>query len=141
MSSKDLVVDTMVFAYGLLGVEGYRDDSLDVLRKSESIIAPDSLRAELVNVVWQWVGSTSVAVQTGVEILIDADRLVSAFVPADVIWERALELAVAHDHPAYDTLFVALAELADARLVTYDQQLLRSFPERAITPSDLLAGG
>ncbi|MFH2010791.1 MAG: type II toxin-antitoxin system VapC family toxin [bacterium] len=138
MTPKDLVVDTMVLAYGLLGVEEFREEALEVLQRGD-IIAPDSLRAELANVVWQWVRSTPVSTQTGVDILSDADRLVSAFVPADVLWERALELAVRHDHPAYDTLFIALAELADARLVTYDAKLLTSFPERTITPSTLLA--
>ena len=97
------------------------------------------MRAELVNVVWQWNRSTPVSTQTGADILNDADLLVSSFVPADVLWERSLELAVRHDHAAYDTLFVALAELADTRLVTYDGKLLTSFPERAITPSTLLS--
>jgi predicted nucleic acid-binding protein len=138
MNPKDLVVDTMVFAYGLLGVEEFHEEALEVLRRGD-IIAPDSLRAELVNVVWQWNRSTPASTQTGADILNDADLLVSAFVPADLLWERALELAVRHDHAAYDTLFVALAELADTRLVTYDGKLLASFPERALTPSTLLS--
>ena len=139
MNSKDLVIDTMVFAYGLLGVTEYREQALEALQRAGDIIAPDSLRAELLNVVWQWTRQGGISTQTGLAVLQDADQLVASFVPTDVIWERALELAMVHDHAAYDTLFIALAELADTRLVTYDQQLLTAFPERAIEPTSFLA--
>lgn len=139
MNPKDVVIDTMVFAYGLLGVTEYREEALEVLHRAGDIIAPDSLRAELLNVVWQWTRQGGVSTQTGMAVLQDADQLVAAFVPTDVLWERALELSMVHDHAAYDTLFIALAELADTRLVTYDQQLLRTFPEWAVEPAAFLA--
>jgi predicted nucleic acid-binding protein len=139
LNPKDVVIDTMVFAYGLLGVAEFREEALEVLHRAGDIIAPDSLRAELLNVVWQWTRQGGITAQSGVSVLHDADQLVAAFVPSDVLWERALELAMSHDHAAYDTLFVALAELADTRLITYDRPLLATFPARAIEPATFLA--
>lgn len=139
MNPKDVVVDTMVFAYGLLGVTEYREAALRALHRAGDIIAPDSLRAELLNVVWQWARQGGLTAQTGLAVLQDADQLVAAFVPTDVLWDRALELSLGHNLAAYDTLFIALAELADTRLLTYDRKLLAAFPERAVAPAIFLA--
>ena len=48
------VVDTMIFAYALLDVSERREIALEVLRHASPLWVPDSLRAELGNVVWQW---------------------------------------------------------------------------------------
>lgn len=129
----------MVFAYALLGVPEFREESLAVLDASPDILVPDSFRAELVNVVWLWVRQKALPLQVGIEVLLDADALVTQVVPSAALWERALALAVKADHPAYDTLFVALAESADTKLVTYDSKLQTSFPDRVLSPSEFLA--
>lgn len=54
--------------------------------------------------------------------------------------ERVLELVAASDCSAYDCEYVALAEELAVPLVTADRQLLRAFPERAISPKDFVAG-
>jgi predicted nucleic acid-binding protein len=50
-----MVIDTMVLAYAMLGVPEFREESLAILEAATEIHVPDSFRAELVNVVWQWV--------------------------------------------------------------------------------------
>lgn len=50
-----MVVDTMVFSYALLGIAGVRDEAVRVVDAVIYIRVPDSFRAELGNVVWQWV--------------------------------------------------------------------------------------
>ncbi|MDA0738333.1 MAG: type II toxin-antitoxin system VapC family toxin [Nitrospirae bacterium] len=134
-----MVVDTMVFAYALLGVTRFRDESLAVLTNAEDIIVPDSFRAELVNVVWQWTRENQLTLEVGIEVLTDADALITHATPADELWERALELSVAANHPAYDTLFVALAERENTGLVTYDTKLRKKFQNQTISPSDYLS--
>lgn len=39
---------------------------------------------------------------------------------------------------SYDCEFISLAEDLDTKLITMDKQILRSFPERAIKPMDVL---
>ncbi len=134
-----MVVDTMVFAYALLGVSRFRDESLSVLTNVEDILVPDSFRAELVNVVWQWTRENQLTLEVGMNVLADADALITHAAPADELWERALELSVAANHPAYDTLFVALAEREGTGLITYDTKLRKKFQDQTISPSDFLA--
>lgn len=48
--------------------------------------------------------------------------------------------ATAANHPAYDTVFVELAVRLRKPLVTFDQGLLRRFPDRAIRPRQFTRG-
>ena len=134
-----MVIDTMIFAYALLGVPRFRDEALSVLTHAGEILAPDCFRAEFVNVVWQWTRENAIPLSIGLNVLTDADALITQAISADQLWERALELSVEANHPAYDTLFVALAEREDTELVTYDRKLRRKFQDRAISPTRFLA--
>ena len=49
-----MVVDTMVMAYALFGVPDFGLESAKALRKADELLAPASVEAELLNVVWQW---------------------------------------------------------------------------------------
>ena len=134
-----MVFDTNVIAYALLGVDDYASEALDALAAAPEIWAPESLRAELVNTVWQWIRFSDTSLETGLEVLRDTEALVTRFFPLSGIWETALELAVVREHPAYDTLFVALAATTGSRIVTYDQQVIQRFPEWALSAPDYLA--
>ena len=122
----------MVFAYALMGVEGFRDPASEALASADLIEVPDSLRAELVNVVWKWVSIKGIPLDLGLEVLQDAEGLIDRVIPTEQLWERALELAVQYNHSAYDTLFVAAAELGETRVVTFDRKLLRTFPSLTV---------
>ena len=134
----EAVIDTMVFAYGLLNETEYAADSFTTLARTNTIHVPDSVRAELTNVIWQWITHKSVAVKTGLEVLQDAGSLFSKVYPANHLWEDALIIAVDNRHPAYDTLFVALAQRLNLPLVTYDKTLLNLFSAVAIRPDTYL---
>lgn len=133
-----IVVDTMVFAYALLGVEEYREEAAVVLETAGEIVVPDSMRAELANVVWQWCVHRDLPLTTGEAILEDANALISEAVPATHLWRRALEVSVLAGHPIYDTLFVAAAELRETRVVTFDRRLSALFPEIVSQPAAFL---
>ena len=129
----------MVFAYALLGVPEFREEALAVLETATEIHVPDSFRAELVNVVWQWVQYKDLPLEVGIDVPRDAEALVTHVTSSALLWERALVLAVETPHPAYDTLFLALAEFADTKLATYDTELQQAFPDRVISPAEFLA--
>jgi predicted nucleic acid-binding protein len=61
------VIDTMVFAYALLRVENQHEQAISALETAEQIIVPDSLFAELGNVVWQWIQFRQLPMQIGLE--------------------------------------------------------------------------
>lgn len=133
-----MIIDTMVFAYALFGVTVFREEASAVLATVDVIEAPDSLRAELANVAWQWVQHRGVSLGTAIEVLRDADALINTVIPGHQIWERALELAVEASHPVYDTMFVAAAELVDSKIVTFDRALTLAFADHVVPPNELV---
>ena len=127
-----VVLDSMVIAYALLGVAEFRDEAMRAIEAAKEIWVPDSCRAELVNIVWQWVQFRDVPLETGPAVLWDAEALVTQVVPSPALWDQALAFAVERKHPAYDTLFVALAATKQTKVVTYDSDLIEKFPEYSI---------
>jgi len=134
-----MVVDTMIFAYALLGVPRFRDEALSVLTNAGEILVPDFFRAELVNVVWQWTRENAIPLSIGLGVLTDADALITQAISTEQLWERALELSVEANHPAYDTLFVALAEASQE--ISRPHDLTHSVPRLGNGPAPLESSG
>jgi predicted nucleic acid-binding protein len=132
-----MVFDTMVLVYALLGVTEFHHDSLAAIRKAEEIWAPDLLRAELLNALWQWTRARKVSPDIAGDLFQSCASLVR-FAPADGLQEVAFRLALDRDHSPYDTLFVALAISREQKLLTYDRGLLGKFPEWTLSVPDFL---
>lgn len=130
-----MVFDTMVVAYALLGTRPFRDDSMAALAKAPDIVVPDSFRAELTNVLWQWVRLRGVPLDHAVSLLRSSETLVNEFVSSNQLAEQALALAVQNDVSAYDALFITLAIQRKTKLITCDKKVLRKFASIAVTPS------
>src|SRR4051794_18816481 len=60
-------------------------------------------------------------------ILREAPRYFREIANAGPLLGRALDIALAFDHPVYDCLYVALAERRGERLLTADRRLLKRF--------------
>ena len=127
-----MVIDTMVFVYALLRVEDKHEQAAAALEGAGQIIVPDSLFAELGNVVWQWIQFQQLPLQTGLKVLADAEALVDKVIPSAWLREIALELAVRAGHSFYDTLFIAAAIQAKTQLLTFDRKLAAKFPEQVL---------
>lgn len=124
-----MIFDTAVIAYALLGVDDKGEEAMKALMGASERWAPDLYRAELANVVWKWVHFRGTPLEEGLEVLRDAEALISNVVSSVELWETALELAVAREHPVYDTMFVALAVSTGQHVITADRKLLAKFPE------------
>ncbi len=59
-------------------------------------------------------------------------------VPSRTLWQGALVRAVSSGVAVYDTLFVELAVREKLRLATFDRQVLKTFPDVASRPGDLI---
>ena len=134
-----MVVDTMVFAYALLGVEEFREDALAILEQVDTISVPDSLRVEMANVLWQWINHRKVSIETALQVMDDTESLISRTLSGKGLWERALMLSVESNHPAYDTYYIAAAEMENTRVVSFDKKLKAVFPDRVLTPAEFLS--
>jgi predicted nucleic acid-binding protein len=85
------------------------------------LLAPALLHYQVTSAILQGVRRDRIDLQTGREILTVIHAL--GIPTAEVPWQRALELAHAHDRPACDGAYLALAEETGDRLVTGDQRL------------------
>lgn len=131
-----MVIDTMVFAYALFKVKGKYEESTRILAEADTIVVPDSFRAEMANVTWQWVKHHNVPEASAYGILQDANSLVDRVVSSERIWVQALQLSIQQNHPVYDTLFIAAADASSDLVVTYDKKMQIKFPGIAISPTD-----
>lgn len=129
----------MVLAYALLKTEPFYRSAALALDSASEVWVPDSLDAEFVNVLWQWVHAKEVSLETAHSALRDVNELLMYPVSVDDLWEEALDLSVARNHPAYDTLFVALAIHTQQKVVTFDRPLMRKFPEWTISAPRFVA--
>ena len=130
------VVDTNVVAYFLLGNPEFDDEVRRFWEGVRDPLAPAIWEAEIANVVWMSIRAGVVAEADGPAKLHLARRLGIHTIATRALWHGALVRSVQSGIAVYDTLFVELAEREAAPLVTFDQRLLKRWPEIARRPAD-----
>jgi predicted nucleic acid-binding protein len=133
----NVVVDTNVIAYCLLGTEPFAEECLRFWRRTHEVSAPALWKSELVNVLWMAVRSRIITADESAERLRLVTELAIRSVSVRQLWRGSLIRAIESGVSAYDTLFVELAARRKLQLATYDAQLLRKFPTIATRPNDL----
>ena len=116
---SDLVIDASVALKWVIAEDGTAEAL--ALRHRHRLFAPDLLMAECANVLWRKsrLGElTRDEAAFAARLLQRADIELTAMRP---LLEPATRLAVALDHPAYDCLYLALAESLSCDLVTADE--------------------
>ncbi|MFL9825898.1 type II toxin-antitoxin system VapC family toxin [Rhodoplanes sp. SY1] len=96
-----------------------------VLRRSEPLIAPELIIAELANAAWKTVQFEGFDPEDARRRLDDAIDLLDEVVPCASLADRAFEIAVDLRHAVYDCFYLALAEARSCRAATLDVRLAR----------------
>src|ERR1043165_7541402 len=117
-----LVVDASVAARWFLALEK-SDAAVALLRSGDRLIAPDLVVFELTNTAWKARTFGDVPLETVIDFVEKSARLFHELVPAADLKDRALEIALALKHPAYDCFYLALAEQRECKLLTADDRL------------------
>ena len=128
------VVDTNVIAYYLLGTPRYENESRAFLESADRLTAPASWEAELANVVWMAVRTGVLPVKESLGKLSLAVRIGVQATSIRALWGGAFLRSLESGVAVYDTLFVELASRERVRLATFDQKLLKAYPEVACRP-------
>lgn len=116
------VIDASVAVKWVVAEEG-TEQAVSLL-SGHSLAAPELLVAECANILWKKVRLSELTSQ---EAMLAARLLQQAEIelhPMRALLERATELAIRLDHPAYDCLYLALAMVNDCRFVTADTRFL-----------------
>lgn len=94
-------------------------------------IAPDLALIELLNAGWKSERAGLITREQMEAMATLTPQLLGEVVPCDrPLLQGALTWCTRLDHPAYDCLYLALAEQRQATLVTADQRLLRTLAQR-----------
>ncbi|MDE0245553.1 MAG: type II toxin-antitoxin system VapC family toxin [Gammaproteobacteria bacterium] len=105
-------------------VEPSSQESRLLLTRHSELLAPDLLLPEFANTIWKKVRRREIAdPDPFLSELHSLSELIELY-PADVLIERASQLAFEIDHPVYDCLYLACAEVSGTPLVTADNRLV-----------------
>jgi predicted nucleic acid-binding protein len=132
-----IVVDTNVIVPLVLRTSN--TDVVERVYRAESLwCAPTVWRHELRNVLVQHCRRGFVEWQTASALVSRAEMQLEEY-DFLVDSESVFQFARASGCAAYDAEFAVLAEGLDLPLLTWDRELLRALPDRAITPEAFLA--
>jgi predicted nucleic acid-binding protein len=131
-----IVVDTNVIGY--LFLDTNRKAQIDlVLQSDPEWVAPLFWRSEMRNVLTSYLRHKILTLEESLSIMEAATELLHNG-EYDVPSARVLTLAHVSGCSAYDCEFVVLAQDLGVQLVTFDKQVLSSFPETAVSPEGYL---
>jgi predicted nucleic acid-binding protein len=124
-----LVIDASVALKWFLADEPDAARALALVGQPEALIAPDILIAEVCNAVWRSARLGRISRVQLNEIAAGLPRFFDALVGAAMLAARAVAIADQLDHPVYDCLYLALADVREASFVTADARLLAKIRE------------
>ena len=119
-----IVVDASVALRWCFQLNG-SDRAEDLLRSDDHLIAPDLVIAEITNAAWKFVIFDKLPADAAIAAVRDVVKAFEELVPTSALKDRALAIAIALHHPAYDCFYLALAERSAAPLITADDRLIR----------------
>lgn len=131
-----IVIDTNIVAYLLLRGT-HTELARQIFLRNSNWAAPSLWRSEFRNVLSRAVQQKHITLAHAIELQTVAEELFRGREYA-VVSAEVLEAAAASDCSAYDCEFVTLARTLGVHLVTNDQQVLRAFPEIALSPEAFL---
>ena len=118
------VVDASV-AVKWLVVEDDSADALSLL-DDDDLHAPRLLVSEVANAVWRKVRLDQVDRAAAGQLLATMSDMPVRWHTDEAICADAIRLAIAHDRPVYDLMYIALAQRLGVRVVTADQRLVNA---------------
>ena len=120
-----LVVDASV-AVKWLVVEEDSADALGLIDSGEELHAPRLLVSEVANAVWRKSRLGEVDSSAAGQLLATMGDMPVRWHADEAICADAIQLAIAHDRPVYDLMYLALAQRLGARVVTADQRFVNA---------------
>ena len=120
-----LVVDASVAIKWFID-ESRHEHARYLLETGETLHAPDLLVPEIGNIAWKKATRKEIDPHHAEKITAALRDLPLSLHASQDLIERALRIALAIQHPVYDCLYVACAEMLDATLFTADERLSRA---------------
>jgi predicted nucleic acid-binding protein len=120
-----LVLDASVAAAALFQEE-HADRAARLLGGRSHLHVPDLFHAEIANVIWKRHGRGEISPEEAVCLLADIRRLPLQVTPCGLLIDSALMLALRSGRSVYDCVYLALAVVTGAVLVSADSRLVNA---------------
>jgi predicted nucleic acid-binding protein len=118
-----LVIDASIAVKWVVEEGGTKDALL--LRKHFRFLAPELITAECSNILWKKVRRGDLTQDEAILAAQLLERSGIELLTMRGLMERATALSIDIGHPAYDCIYLALAERKQTRFVTADDHFLR----------------
>lgn len=128
-----LVVDSSI-AIKWYVRETWHEEALEIADREVGLLAPDFIVAEVTNVAWKKALRGEITRQQAIDIAAKIGSGTPALCESSLLNQEALRIGLAIDHPIYDCLYIACAQLFDGFLVTDDQRLCQAVAGTAYAP-------
>lgn len=123
-AGESFVVDTSVAIKWIVDEEG--SDKAELLQDAD-MVAPALFRIEAGNVLRTLAANQILPDERAIDLFLFLQTAPVTIIDADELLERrALDLALALEHPIYDCVYLALAERMDRRLITADRRFIKT---------------
>jgi predicted nucleic acid-binding protein len=116
-----VILDSSVAVKWLIPEEG--SDAAALLVGQTDLFVPTLFHSELANALWKKTRCGEILIEPILPHLAELPLLVTTLDETGVV-TRALELAVALNHPVYDCIYLALAEARDDVVISADLKFL-----------------
>ena len=126
-----IVVDTNLIAYLLLGGEK-TPRARSIFERDSKWAAPLLWRSEFRSVLAMLIRQRKLTSDKAMEFMNEAETLMQGE-EYQVDSRRVIKLIDSSKCSAYDCEFIALAQHLDAPLITSDKQILKEFPDTAVS--------
>jgi predicted nucleic acid-binding protein len=123
-AGESFVVDTSVVIKWIVDEEG--SDKAELLQGAD-MVAPALFRIEAGKVLRTLAAKQILTNDRAIDLFLFLQTAPVTIIDADELLERrALDLALALEHPIYDCVYLALAERMDRRLITADRRFIKA---------------
>ena len=131
---KQYVVDTSVSVKWFLP-EIHSRESMRLLNKEFELLAPDLIFAEFGNVLWKKWRADEIDRDSVVKILSDFRKMPVVIYSSDLLLDVSWAIAERYQRSFYDSLYLALAQIQECRLVTADKKFYSALKRTTIGKS------
>lgn len=91
---------------------------------AQGLSAPELIVAEVANAAWKKVLRGEISKRQALRIAGDLEASITRLFPIAMLVEHASEMAIELQHPVYDCLYLACAELLSEPMVTVDRRII-----------------
>ncbi len=106
--------------------ENLHEEALALLDHRERLAAPDLIVSEVANIAWKKAVRNEISREQAHVITTAISQYIPKLHRSVELSERALELALTLNHPVYDCIYLACADMVEGVMITADRKLHQS---------------